>query len=317
MPTGGGYVDIDELAYSRSRVVPKLRLICDFGRHILRTFTREKEEERKIMLSKKAIAAFAAGATLVSGLALTVPALADNPSGGTSTTQSNQVTKLENVVFNFKVGDKDHKTTATTLYKKGDKYGTAQDDVNYTAAQIGAGFLAQVQNNLTPAEGNGIVDGIVYPSVINSGENVVTVKINNTLVDDATVITMANFGDYSHFEEVLKKAGKTITPAQKALFNTQRAKVEKAALIAEAERFGLPKSVVDALKDYAKYKDPAAVAKLLEQGKRAAVKQALSRVNGDTVADYKLHPADVSELVGGKGQTPVVPTPAVDPAIEA
>ena len=234
------------------------------------------------MLNKKAIAAFAAGATLVSGLVFAAPAMAKSPVNGGSNPpaeQGDQVTKLDGVVFNFKVGDKDHKTTAITLYKKGDKYGTAENDINYTVAQIGAGLLAQVQNSLTSADGNSIVDKVEFPSVLNAGENEVTVKVNNNLIDNDTVVTMASLGDYSYFEAALKAAGKSITPAQKALFDAQRAKVEEAiskdkakkdALIAEAERFGLPKSVVDALKDYAKSKESAAVAKLLEQGKKNA-----------------------------------------------
>lgn len=86
------------------------------------------------MLNKKAIAAFAAGATLVSGLVFAAPAMAEkpnaNPPANPPAVQSDQVTKLDGVVFNFKVGDKDHKTTAITLYKKGDKYGTAENDIN-------------------------------------------------------------------------------------------------------------------------------------------------------------------------------------------
>lgn len=116
------------------------------------------------MLNKKAIAAFAAGATLVSGLVFAAPAMAKSPVNGGSNPpaeQGDQVTKLDGVVFNFKVGDKDHKTTAITLYKKGDKYGTAENDINYTVAQIGAGLLAQVQNSLTSADGNSIVDKVV------------------------------------------------------------------------------------------------------------------------------------------------------------
>lgn len=240
------------------------------------------------MLNKKAIAAFAAGATLVSGLVIAAPAMAKTDPGVGSNppaVQGDQVTTLDNVVFNFKVGDKDHKTTATTLYKKGDKYGADKDDINYNVAQIGAGLLAQVQNDLTPAQGDSVVDTgtvapITYPEAIKAGENPVTVTLTyKSDVTDDVVTTMAGLGDFKTFEATLKQQKKKISPVQKALFDTQRAKVEEAiskdkakkdALIAEAERFGLPKSVVDALKDYAKSKESAAVAKLLEQGKKNA-----------------------------------------------
>ena len=133
------------------------------------------------MLNKKAIAAFAAGATLVSGLVFAAPAMAEkpnaNPPANPPAVQSDQVTKLGGVVSNFKVGDKDHKTTAITLYKKGDKYGTAENDINYTVAQIGGGLLAQVQNSLTSADGNSIVDKVEFPSVLNSGKNLSLIHI--------------------------------------------------------------------------------------------------------------------------------------------
>lgn len=240
------------------------------------------------MLNKKAIAAFAAGATLVSGLVFAAPAMAEPPvnGGSTPTVQSADATELKGVVFNFKVGKTDHKTTAMTLYKKGDKYGADKSDINYTIAQIGAGLLAQVQNDLTPAQGDSVVDTgtvgtIAYPKTIEAGENTVTVTLTyKSDVTDDVVTTMAGLGDFKTFEATLKQQQKKkISPAQKALFDAQRAKVEEAiskdkakkdALIAEAERFGLPKSVVDALKDYAKSKESAAVAKLLEQGKKNA-----------------------------------------------
>ena len=61
------------------------------GSRILRTRKREKEEERKkIMLNKKTIAAFAAGATLVSGLAIAAPSIANAES-------SNSVNQNQNV----------------------------------------------------------------------------------------------------------------------------------------------------------------------------------------------------------------------------
>lgn len=251
------------------------------------------------MLNKKAIAAFAAGATLVSGLVFAAPAMAKSPvNGGSnpSAVQGDQVTTLDNVVFSFKVDNKDHKTTAITLYKKGDKYGATKDDITHTVAQIGAGLLAQVQNNLTPAQGDSVVDTgtvgtITYPTEIKAGENTVPVTLTyKSDVTDDVATSMAGLGDFKAFEAQLKKNHKKISPAQKALFDAQRAKVEEAiskdkakkdALIAEAERFGLPKSVIDALKDYAKSKESAAVAKLLAQGKKNAIEELAKKADAE------------------------------------
>lgn len=62
------------------------------------------------MVNKKAIAAFAVGATLLSGLAIAAPALATDPNNNSNTTQnSDTVTEFKNVVFNFKVGNENHR----------------------------------------------------------------------------------------------------------------------------------------------------------------------------------------------------------------
>ena len=250
------------------------------------------------MLNKKAIAAFAAGATLVSGLAIAAPALAVQTNGDSNVVQSNQATKLDNVVFNFKVGDKDHKTKPITLYKIGNKYSADEhaDGGWKTVSEIGAGLLAQVQNDLTPAQGDSVVDTgtigtITYPANINAGENTVTVAVTyHTDFKDSDVTAMADLVDFKTFEATLKQQKKKISPAQKALFDAERAKVEEAiskdkarkdALIAEAERFGLPKNVIDSLKDYAKYKESAAVAKLLEQGKKAAIEELAKKADAE------------------------------------
>ena len=206
------------------------------------------------------------------------------------------VTKLDKVVFNFKVGDTDHKTKPITLYKIGDKYSADKNAGGNTVSAIGAGFLAQVQNDLTPAQGDSVIDTgtvgtITYPKTISAGENEVkvTVTYHSDFTDDQ-VKAMADLCDFKTFEAQLKKNHKKISPAQKALFDTQRAKVEKAiskdkakkdALIAEAERFGLPKSVIDALKDYAKSKESAAVARLLDQGKKAAIEELAKKADAE------------------------------------
>ncbi|WP_422113439.1 hypothetical protein [Gardnerella sp. DNF00536] len=97
--------------------------------------------------------------------------------------------------------------------------------------------------------------------------------------------------------------------AEKEGFNFAAKQIRKAKTVEGAQ------ALLDAARASKKTPEPKPVPPTPET--KFDIEHALSQVNGDTVADYKLHPADVSELVGGKGQTPVVPTPAVDPAIEA
>lgn len=235
------------------------------------------------MLNKKAIAAFAAGATLVSGLVFAAPAMAKSPvNGGSnpSAVQGDQVTTLDNVVFSFKVDNKDHKTTAITLYKKGDKYGATKDDITHTVAQIGAGLLAQVQNNLTPAQGDSVVDTgtvgtITYPTEIKAGENTVPVTLTyKSDVTDDVVKTMAGLGDFDAFKALLNKNKKVISPKQKQLFDTERTTITSVnkqpkgwatKLETRVKNAGLLKSETDELvgfvrlNAYSEFKSPAQV----------------------------------------------------------
>ena len=124
------------------------------------------------MLSKKAIAAFAAGATLVSGLALTVPALAEGPQqGGSSTQVDNSVKELANVSFKFVNGTKSVTTRAVKVYSKDGKYGFTKDAVTSSAAQLTESFLSEVRDNDAVKDAK----GVIYPTTINAGENTVTV----------------------------------------------------------------------------------------------------------------------------------------------
>lgn len=133
------------------------------------------------MLNKKAIAAFAAAATLVSGLALAVPALAAN--GDTSSTPSSQaandVKKLENVSFKFVNGKDSATTRAVTVYTKDGKYGFDNNDVSYTAKDITEAFLSELTDSKSTSYNASLKDvkGVVYPAAINAGEN--TVKVSD------------------------------------------------------------------------------------------------------------------------------------------
>ena len=155
------------------------------------------------MLSKKAIAAFAAGATLVSGLALAVPALAESSNG-------NQNTK-------------------ETL-----------------AEQRGKAFHDMFEAN------------VKYVNALNKN---------------------AKGGSDAPSPEELETLKKTAESKQQESETVAKKDDEndKAAAIAAAEKFGLPKNVIDSLKDYAKSNNAAAVAKLLEQGKKNALEEAAQK----------------------------------------
>ena len=126
------------------------------------------------MLNKKAIAAFAAAATLVSGLALAVPALASGPAAGStpSTQTGSDVKELAKVSFKFVNGSKSVTTRAVKVYTKDGKYGFSEDAITSSAAQLTEAFLADVKDN--DAVKN--VKGVSYPTVITAGVNTVNVS---------------------------------------------------------------------------------------------------------------------------------------------
>ena len=126
------------------------------------------------MLNKKAIAAFAAAATLVSGLALAVPALASGSAAGStpSTQTGSDVKELAKVSFKFVNGSKSVTTRAVKVYTKDGKYGFSEDAITSSAAQLTEAFLADVKDN--DAVKN--VKGVSYPTVITAGVNTVNVS---------------------------------------------------------------------------------------------------------------------------------------------
>ena len=130
------------------------------------------------MLSKKAIAAFAAGATLVSGLALTVPALAENnqQSGTGSTQVDNSVKELGEVSFKFvNGGDSVTSRTFKTVYCKDGKYGFDKAAISYDAASIVYSVFSEAKVNNNKFAN---VKGIAFPTTIHAGVNEVQVSDN-------------------------------------------------------------------------------------------------------------------------------------------
>lgn len=182
------------------------------------------------MLNKKPIAVLAAGATLASGLAFAAPALAvAEVRPPVNTPSQTEAQELKDVVFNFKVGNTDHKTEAITLYKKGDKYGATKDVIDQTAAQIGGAFLAKVQNELTPADtdivNNGEIDTMTLPTEIKAGENVVTVTLKfPSDFKDPEIAAIADSGaSFDDIQKALVAAKKKISPAQFELLKKELA----------------------------------------------------------------------------------------------
>ena len=99
------------------------------------------------------------------------------------------------------------------------------------------------------------------------------------------------------------------------------------ALVQKAEKFGLPKNVIESLKDYAKSKDVAAVEKLLKQGEKNAleevVQKALAKGLSNEVVEKirnseSLTAANAVLAAAEKNVNPVTPkpvTPSVTPSV--
>lgn len=197
------------------------------------------------MLNKKPIAVLAAGATLASGLAFAAPALA--VTGGVrppiNTPSQTNVQELKGVVFNFKVGDVEYKSTAMDLHTNGTKYGATKDELQYTLQQLVDSCCEDAQSKIKP-----IADGVdagtlkvtTYPTKITGGEQPVTASIEYTTdLQDSAVEALANAGfTFDKVQEALKNAeksggdkGKKISPAQYDLFKksfaTKRAAQQK------------------------------------------------------------------------------------------
>ena len=125
-------------------------------------------------------------------------------------------------------------------------------------------------------------------------------------------------------------------PAQKPEEHKQTP-ADKDTLIAAAEKFGLPKNVIESLKDYAKSKDFAAVEKLLKQGEKNALEEvaqkavtkglskevvekirksdSLTAANAVLAAAEKpVNPVTPKPVNPVTPVTPVNPTPVVPPA---
>ena len=123
-------------------------------------------------------------------------------------------------------------------------------------------------------------------------------------------------------------------PAQKPEEHKQTP-ADKDTLIAAAEKFGLPKNVIESLKDYAKSKDFAAVEKLLKQGEKNALEEVAQKAvtkglskevvekirKSDSLTAANAVLAAAEKNVGPVKPkppvtpvTPVTPTPVVPPA---
>lgn len=104
------------------------------------------------------------GATTVSAAAK--PAV---PQDTPASQQAAEVTKLKDVKFTFKMGDKSATTRAVTIYATKDgHYGFTKDKCTYTAADITVAFLEGVSDSTIKS-----AQGIAYPEKIVAGENTV------------------------------------------------------------------------------------------------------------------------------------------------
>ncbi|MFU0572861.1 hypothetical protein ACMZ8B_02890 [Gardnerella greenwoodii] len=201
------------------------------------------------MLNKKAIAAFAAAATLVSGLAIATPALADKP-----VTNGESEVKELNVTFKFTKGDDSVTSRSFKVYCKDGKYGLSKDDIKYGADSIAYSVFneAKANNNKFAS-----VKGFAFPTTINAGENTVQVSDNAASNDeehseeDLQKQAQKQLDDANKISELAQKAekegltfaakqirkAKTVEGAQTLLAEAEKAAIETLAQKAEKEGF--------------------------------------------------------------------------------
>ncbi len=201
------------------------------------------------MLNKKAIAAFAAAATLVSGLAIATPALADKPVAN----EGSEVKEL-NVTFKFTKGDDSVTSRSFKVYCKDGKYGFSKDDIKYGADSIAYSVFEEAKNNNEKFKN---VKGVAFPTTINAGENAVQVSDTAASNDeehseeDLQKQAQKQLDDANKISELAQKAekegltfaakqirkAKTVEGAQTLLAEAEKAAIETLAQKAEKEGF--------------------------------------------------------------------------------
>ena len=288
------------------------------------------------MLNKKAIAAFAAVATLVSGLAFAVPAASTAFAAQSSTPAPEHKTEPQT--------PDEHKQNPDVAPTPTPKVDTTKEDAEFKVAQDLASQKAQ--------------NALLMKQLADCSVKILTEKVNkatgaekaklqeqlenaqkiatafNELNDKATSVAKAYTQAATIRGEVKALEGQVATAQAKfdALAKQQTGPSGSEAYNKAAEELGKLQKQLKSKKNLLKAANKGvtkAEETLVKQENKVQevqnpkkeepkapefnVHDALAHVDGDKVADYKLTPADVSELVGEKKNTdPVVP-PAPKP----
>lgn len=288
------------------------------------------------MLNKKAIAAFAAVATLVSGLAFAVPAASTAFAAQSSTPAPEHKTEPQT--------PDEHKQNPDVAPTPTPKVDTTKEDAEFKAAQdlanqkaknalllkqIAEGSVKALQEKVAKATG---AEKVKLQEQLENAQKIATAF--NELNDKATSMVKAYTqaatirNDVKTLEEQVATAqakfdalakeqqgpsgSEAYNKAAEELGKLQKQLKSKKNLLEKANK-GVTKAEELLVKQETKVQEVQNPKKEEPQAPKFNVHDVLANVNGDKVADYKLTPADVSELVGEKKNTdPVVP-PAPKP----
>lgn len=266
------------------------------------------------MLNKKAIAAFAAAATLVSGLALAVPVAST-----AFAEQSTQIppapkvdTTKEDAEFKAAQDLANQKAQNALLLKQ-----MAEGSVKALQAKVAKATGAEktkLQEQLENAQkiANSLSElNDKATSMVKAYTQAATIRGEVKTLEGKVAAAQAKFDELAK-EQTGPAGSEAYNKAAEELGKLQKQLKSKKNLLTAANK-GVTKAEELLVKQETKVQEVQNPKKEEPQAPKFNVHDALAQVNGDTVADYKLTPADVSELVGEKKNTdPVVP-PAPKP----
>lgn len=288
------------------------------------------------MLNKKAIAAFAAVATLVSGLAFAVPAASTAFAAQSSTPAPEHKTEPQT--------PDEHKQNPDVAPTPTPKVDTTKEDAEFKAAQdlanqkaqnalllkqIAEGSVKALQakvDKATGAEKTKLQEQLENAQKIASSFSELNDKATSvakaytqtaTIRNDVKALEGQVATAQAEFDKLAKEqtgpsGSEAYNKAAEELGKLQKQLKSKKNLLEKANK-GVTKAEETLVKQETKVQEVQNPKKQDPQAPKFNVHDVLANVNGDKVADYKLTPADVSELVGEKKNTdPVVP-PAPKP----
>lgn len=250
------------------------------------------------MLNKKAIAAFAAAATLVSGLALAVPA-ASTVFAAQSQSSTNPNTNVQQ--NDGAISDADFEKAKDEADKKAEN--------TFSLKQKAEDNVKALQEKVKNATGDGKVK--LQEQLDNAQKIADAFKVLN----DKAVSLVRAYANAEKIRNSVKDIEADVKNTQARLDKLTKNSADYNNVAEELKVLqGQLKTAPDLLKD-ANEGITKAKEELAKQEKQAT-SEILSTVNVENAADYKLKPADVTELVNNdKGNTPEHKTPEVTPEV--